>query len=82
MIDDDYISGIICHDPMMRTLQQSKRNQDIASKMAARVKVNIIVLLIILHHIWFAKQKCLALNWNQRLNLDGYALYCMFVTWI
>ncbi|XP_053394016.1 tubulin polyglutamylase TTLL5-like isoform X3 [Mercenaria mercenaria] len=32
------LTGIICHDPMMRTLQQSKRNQDIASKMAARAK--------------------------------------------
>ncbi|KAL4237970.1 Tubulin polyglutamylase ttll5 [Mactra antiquata] len=32
------LTGIICHDPMMRTLQQSKRNQDIALKMAARAK--------------------------------------------
>ncbi|XP_060581797.1 tubulin polyglutamylase TTLL5-like isoform X2 [Ruditapes philippinarum] len=35
------LTGIICHDPMMRTLQQSKRNQDIASKMAARVKIRL-----------------------------------------
>lgn len=32
------MTGIICHDPMMRTLQQSRRNQDVASKMAARAK--------------------------------------------
>ncbi|XP_052220456.1 tubulin polyglutamylase TTLL5-like isoform X3 [Dreissena polymorpha] len=32
------LTGIICHDPMMRTLQQSRRNQDVASKMAARAK--------------------------------------------
>lgn len=34
-------TGLICHDPMMRTLQQSKRNQDVASKMAARAKVTV-----------------------------------------
>jgi hypothetical protein len=39
-----HFSGIICHDPMMRTLQQSKRNQDIASKMAARAKVMVLLL--------------------------------------
>ncbi|KAJ8308477.1 hypothetical protein KUTeg_013351 [Tegillarca granosa] len=32
------LSGLICHDPMMRTLQQSRRNQELASKMAARSK--------------------------------------------
>ncbi|KAL5009107.1 hypothetical protein ScPMuIL_014688 [Solemya velum] len=32
------LTGITCHDPVMRTLQQSRRNQDITSKMAARAK--------------------------------------------
>ncbi|XP_052057753.1 tubulin polyglutamylase TTLL5-like isoform X2 [Mytilus californianus] len=32
------MSGIVCHDPMMRTLQQSRRNQDVSSKMGARAK--------------------------------------------
>ncbi|XP_063428995.1 tubulin polyglutamylase TTLL5-like isoform X7 [Mytilus trossulus] len=33
------MSGIVCHDPMMRTLQQSRRNQDVSSKMGARAKL-------------------------------------------
>ncbi|WAR19156.1 TTLL5-like protein [Mya arenaria] len=32
------LTGLICHDPMMRTMQQSRRNQELASKMAARAK--------------------------------------------
>ena len=45
------VSGIICHDPMMRTITQSRRNLDVAAKMAARAKVsgmccvNLAVLL-------------------------------------
>ena len=34
------ISGIICHDPMMRTITQSRRNLDVAAKMAVRAKVS------------------------------------------
>ncbi|KAK3093578.1 hypothetical protein FSP39_017678 [Pinctada imbricata] len=32
------LTGIVCHDPMMRTLQQSKRNQEVTAKIAARAK--------------------------------------------
>ncbi|XP_067680979.1 tubulin polyglutamylase TTLL5-like isoform X1 [Haliotis asinina] len=32
------LAGVVCHDPMMRNMQQSRRNQEIASKMAARAK--------------------------------------------
>ncbi|XP_033734230.1 tubulin polyglutamylase TTLL5-like isoform X4 [Pecten maximus] len=32
------LSGIICHDPMMRTLQQSRRNQEVTAKIASRAK--------------------------------------------
>ncbi|XP_041351009.1 tubulin polyglutamylase TTLL5-like [Gigantopelta aegis] len=32
------LAGVVCHDPMMRTMHQSKRNQDIAAKIAARSK--------------------------------------------
>ena len=33
------IVGVVCHDPMMRTLQQSRRNQEVTAKIAARAKV-------------------------------------------
>ncbi|XP_050404221.1 tubulin polyglutamylase TTLL5 [Patella vulgata] len=32
------LTGIVCHDPMVKTLQQSKRNLEIASKLASRAK--------------------------------------------
>ncbi|XP_071079263.1 tubulin polyglutamylase TTLL5-like isoform X1 [Haliotis cracherodii] len=32
------LAGVACHDPMMRNMQQSRRNQEVASKMAARAK--------------------------------------------
>ncbi|KAK3593183.1 hypothetical protein CHS0354_039668 [Potamilus streckersoni] len=32
------LAGIICHDPMMRTLHQSRRNMEVTAKMAARIK--------------------------------------------
>lgn len=32
-------AGVVCHDPMMRTLQQSRRNQEVTAKIAARAKV-------------------------------------------
>ena len=37
-------AGIVCHDPMMRTLQlQNRRNQDIAAKIAGRAKVGVCI---------------------------------------
>lgn len=38
MCDLFSLSGVVCHDPMMRTLQQSRRNQEVTAKIAARAK--------------------------------------------
>ncbi|XP_048734056.1 tubulin polyglutamylase TTLL5-like isoform X6 [Ostrea edulis] len=38
MCDVFSLSGVVCHDPMMRTLQQSRRNQEVTAKIAARAK--------------------------------------------
>ncbi|KAL8620268.1 hypothetical protein ACOMHN_064558 [Nucella lapillus] len=38
------LAGIVCHDPMMRSLQQqNRRNQEIASKIAGRAKCSATV---------------------------------------
>ncbi|XP_062587212.1 tubulin polyglutamylase TTLL5-like isoform X4 [Saccostrea cucullata] len=38
MCDVFSLTGVVCHDPMMRTLQQSRRNQEVTAKIAARAK--------------------------------------------
>lgn len=44
MCDLFSLSGVVCHDPMMRTLQQSRRNQEVTAKIAARAKKERTVL--------------------------------------
>ena len=49
---DQCFPGLICHDPMMRTLQQSRRNQDVAKNLAARAKVTFLLYRSMQSHVW------------------------------